>query len=96
VPRVTAWVASGVVSDFDAAKITDIARFAGSGIDQIQPGRRFRIPVGPRFSGVGQFNRSGITATAVMVITSQQYEGTIRFESCFEVIGPPIDYLVTP
>lgn len=96
VPRVSAWAATGLVSDFDPAKIVEIARFAGSGLNQIQPGRRFRIPIGPRFTSVGQFNRAGVTASAVLVITSQDYAGTIRFETCFEVIGPPIDYAVTP
>jgi hypothetical protein len=96
VPRVTAWVATGLVSDFDTTKITDIARFAGSGINSIMPGRKFRIPIGPRFVSIGQFNRAGITASAVLVIASQTYEGTLRLETMFEVIGPPIDYGVTP
>lgn len=96
VPRVTAWIASGLASDFDASKITEIARFAGSGINQVTPGRRFRIPVGPRFTSIGQFNRVGVTSSAVMVVSTKDYDGTIRFETCFECIGPPIDYEVTP
>jgi hypothetical protein len=91
VSRATCWVADAAASAYDATKLVDIANFAGSGMNQVIPGKRYRITVGPQYNS----GRFGGTASS-LIITTVGYEGTIRIETCFEAYGPPLDYKVTP
>jgi hypothetical protein len=92
IPRATAFCANKTSSLFDASKLSDIARFAGSGMNQVIPGKRFRINVGPRYS-MGQFDGGANAGTLFLV--SKDYQGTVRIETCFEGYGPPLDYTVS-
>lgn len=92
VPRVTAFLTDDISTAVDPTKITDLANFAGSGLNQISPGRDFNLPVGPKFSS-GQF---GTTSGNTLILVGQDYEGTVRIQTTFEVLGPPINFAVTP
>lgn len=94
-PRVTAWVANGASGDYDQSKITELARFAGSGINTMVPGKRFRISTPPSFQ-VGRFDDVNITNGGTLLIASKDFSGTVRMETAFQVYGPPIDYQVSP
>jgi hypothetical protein len=88
VPRATAWVANDVTTVFNPNLVQDIARFAGSGLSQITPGKAFRITVGPEYFA-GQFSR--LVNNGSIIITSKDYVGVVRFQTTFEVYGPPLD-----
>lgn len=90
VPRVTAFLAYDLSSAVDPTKITDLANFAGSGLNQITPGREFILPVGPKFSA-GQF---GDASGNTLVLAANDYAGTVRIHTTFEVLGPPINFAV--
>lgn len=90
VPRVTAFLTNGLASGVDPTKIVDLANFAGSGLNQVSPGREFVLPVGPKFSS-GRFD-SGTGDT--LLLAGNDYEGTVRIHTTFEVLGPPINFAV--
>jgi hypothetical protein len=92
VPRATAFCANQTASLYDASKLSDIARFAGSGMNQVVPGKRFRINIGPRYT-MGQFG--GGNQSGTLFIVTKDYQGTVRIETCFEAYGPPLNYEVS-
>lgn len=96
IPRATAWVVPSTSAALDAAKIVQIARFAGSGLNQVMPGRCFKIRLGPRFIRDGQFvpNDEVGTFKSSLILATKDYNGTIRIHTTFETVGPPIDYEV--
>jgi len=87
VPRVTAFALNQGESGIDPAKLINPATFAGSGLNQIMPGRPFRVPINPRFP-CGQFNSN---QSSSLVLVGQDYQGTVRIDTTFEVLGPPLD-----
>lgn len=87
VPRVTAYPLNKGSVTIDPTKLQFPATFAGSGLNQIMPGRPFNINVAPRFP-CGQFNSN---QTSLLVLVGHDYKGTVRIDSTFEVLGPPID-----
>ena len=91
IPRSTAWIAEDIPAAVSTAKITDLARFAGSGMNQIMPGRPFQLAVGPEFRS-GRFELQSQLDT--LIIATTDYVGTIRVETLFEAYGPPLDYRV--
>jgi len=91
VSRATAWVAEDIPAAISATKITDLARFAGSGMNTIMPGRAYPMSVGPEFRS-GRFEPQ--TQQDTLVIATIDYVGTIRIETLFEAYGPPLDYRV--
>lgn len=91
-PRATAWVASDLESSYDPDKLDQIARYAGPGMNSIVPGKRYRLPVGPKF-GAGRF---GDPSPNTLVLATQDYNGTIRIVTTYELYGPPIDYKIVP
>lgn len=90
IPRATAFCADMPASSYLATRLSSIASFAGSGMSQVVPGKRFRINVGPRYQ-MGQF--AGINGALFLI--SKDYNGTVRMETCFEGYGPPLDYTAT-
>jgi hypothetical protein len=93
VPRVTAWIANDITVVYNPNLVLDIARFSGSGLSQITPGKAFRIPVGPEYVA-GQFSR--LVNNGSIVIASVDYVGVVRFQTTFEVYGPPLDIRLPP
>jgi len=87
VPRVTAYPLNQGIVNIDPTKLLNPATFAGSGLNQIMPGRPFNINVAPRFP-CGQFNSNQASS---LLLVGQDYEGTVRIDSTFEVLGPPVD-----
>lgn len=92
VPRSSAWIGEQGAAVYDETKLINIARFAGSGMDQVVPGKRYRVTVGPKYSA-GRFDTSN---SNTLFLVTKDYVGTIRLETCFEAYGPPLDYRVTP
>jgi hypothetical protein len=91
-PRLTAFVLNKGSSTIDVTKLTDPARFAGSGLNTLVPGKPFRIPVGPKFTA-GRFDGVGANS---LILVALDYEGTARIHTTFEVLGPPIDLAAAP
>ena len=92
-PRCTAWIANNASSAYSAAKITSLARFAGSGLNTMIPGKTYRIAVPPTYN-VGRFDFSGANTQATLIIATADYVGTVRIETTFQTYGPPFDYNV--
>jgi hypothetical protein len=95
VPRVTAFLATGFTSsvDPDNVDLNTIARYAGSGINQVVPGKNFYLKVGPEFS-TGRFQATG--SGDFIVLVGDDYQGTVRLKLIFEVIGIPADISPSP
>jgi len=91
-PRLLAFALDKSSSLIDETKLTDLASYAGSGLNQIVPGKAFNIPIGPKFQA-GQFN--GSTNVGTLLLAAQDYNGTVRIHTTFEVLGPPIDLSVS-
>ena len=89
IPRATAWLADGPSTEYEPSKVTEIARYAGSGMNQVQPARRFRVKAGPEYN-CGRF--SDTLNNATLIVASKDYVGVVRMETTFEVYGPPVDY----
>jgi hypothetical protein len=91
-PRATAWIASDSPSDYDLDKLDSLARYAGPGMNTIVPGKRYRLPVGPKFRA----GRFGDPLPNTLVLATHDYIGTIRIVTTYELYGPPIDYKIVP
>jgi len=91
IPRCTAWVAEDNPSAVDVSKIDSLARFSGSGMTQVFPGRSFNVRVGPEFRS-GRFEPQVQQDT--LLIATHDYRGTVRIETTFEAYGPPLAYRI--
>jgi hypothetical protein len=91
--RATAWIASDIASSYAPEKLDQMARYAGPGMNTIVPGKRYRLPVGPKFRA-GRFGDQVTPNT--LVLATQDYIGTIRIVTTYELYGPPIDYKIVP
>lgn len=87
-PRLLAFCLDKASSLVDESKLTNLASYAGSGINQIVPGRPYNINIGPKFQA-GQF--SGLINNGTLLLAAQDYNGTVRIHTTFEVLGPPKD-----
>jgi hypothetical protein len=90
IPRVTAFLATGLTSQIDPTKadLVNLTKYAGSGINQVVPGKSFYLKVGPEFSA-GRFDDQ--STSEVVVLVGNNYEGTVRLKFIYEVVGIPAD-----